>query len=358
MATIFDVAKLAEVSIKTVSRVLNDEPSVRPSTRTRVKDAMTKLSYRPHSGARSMRSSKSRLVGMITSAISSTPDQPYQAGLSAIHIVKGVQMACRAAGKTLMIADSGNDPAEVEELIGTFLAHRVEGVIVAAEYHRPVALPPRSAAPLVLVNCFDGLGTPAVVPDDSYGQQLAVRHLLERGHRRIGYVGLHEDMVAGRLRRKGFARACADAGLARTDTPIRYGDDRPIGPRHLLLESAITELLALKNRPTAICFGNDLMAMRAKGILDRMGVRIPEDLSIVGYDDDTMITETLSPPLSTVTLPYCAMGQAAVAALIALSIVEPADRVAPPQHIRGEFVARGSVAPYSGAAARPIAKAG
>ena len=343
MATIFDVAKLAEVSIKTVSRVLNDEPSVRAATRERVKDAMAKLSYRPHSGARLMRSSKSRLVGMITSAISSTPDLPYQAGLSAIHIVKGVQAACRAAGKTLMIADSGDDPNEVEELIGTFIAHRVEGVIFASDYHRQVVLPLRPDTPLVLANCFDEHGTPAVVPDDVFGQELAVQHLVERGHRRIGYVGLPDELVAGRQRRESFRHTCKKAGLAESDTPFRVGTEPPPKAGHAPLEPALIELLSLKKRPTAICFGNDLMAMRAQGILDRMGLRVPADLSIVGYDNDTAITEAMSPRLSTVTLPYSAMGQAAVDALAARTDDGRSDPPADPRHIRGSFVARDSV---------------
>ncbi|MEM7445371.1 MAG: LacI family DNA-binding transcriptional regulator, partial [Pseudomonadota bacterium] len=304
MATVFDVAKLAGVSIKTVSRVVNDEPSVRPSTRDRVRQAIDKLEYRPHSGARLMRSSKSGIVGMISDAVSSVLEDPLNAGLSSIHIVRGVQEACREAGKILMIADQGpeEDDVDVATLLRTFESHRVEGVIYAAPYHRQIALPLPRGLPLVLVNCFDGLSTPSVLPDDAGGQQILVEHLLKAGHRRIAYVGLDENMVAGRLRGDAFRKACADAGLSGNATPTYVGIDATSEDSLNDLHDILQEICALSERPTAICFGNDLMAMRGMEMLEQMGLRIPEDISVAGYDNDENLVKYLKRPLTTVTL--------------------------------------------------------
>ena len=201
MATIFDVARLAGVSIKTVSRVVNREASIRPATMAKVHHAIELLGYEPHRGARLMRSGKSGLIGVITGVLSGSDLPATSAGLSDLHLLRGAQRACSAAGKTLLIADMAGDPQVVESLLRTFVSHRVEGVIYTAPYHQQVMLPHPKNTPLVLVNCFDLARTPAMVPDDALGQERVVDFLVGLGHRRIGYVGLNEDMVAGRLRK-------------------------------------------------------------------------------------------------------------------------------------------------------------
>jgi len=345
MATVFDVAKLAGVSIKTVSRVVNDEPTVKPATRHRVQQAIEKLDYRPHSGARLMRSSKSGIVGMISDAVSSAVEDPLNAGLSGIHIVRGVQEACREAGKILMIADEGavDDRAGVAKLLRTFESHRVEGVIYAAPLHMQVALPLPKGLPLVLANCFDGLGTPCVLPDDAGGQALAVEHLVAAGHRKIAYVGLGEELVAGRLRRDAFRRACREAGLSETATPILIGFDATSETSLDDLRKSLTRLFKRTSPPTAVCFGNDLMAMRGIEMLERIGLSVPGDVSVVGYDNDENLLRYLKRPLTTVTLPYHEMGRAAVGTL--LQRRNPADgrASAASQLVRGELVERSSV---------------
>lgn len=345
MATVFDVAKLAGVSIKTVSRVVNDEPSVKPATRDRVQQAIEKLDYRPHSGARLMRSSKSGIVGMISDAVSSAVEDPLNAGLSGIHIVRGVQEACREAGKILMIADEGavDDRAGVAKLLRTFESHRVEGVIYAAPFHSQVALPLPKGLPLVLANCFDGLGTPCVLPDDAGGQALAVEHLVAAGHRKIAYVGLGEELVAGRLRRDAFRRACRDAGLSETATPVLIGFDATSEASLAELRKSLTRLFKRTSPPTAICFGNDLMAMRGIEMLERMGLGVPSDVSVVGYDNDENLVRYLKRPLTTVTLPYREMGRVAVGALLHHPAPGNGRASAASQLVRGGLVERSSV---------------
>lgn len=357
MATVFDVAKLAGVSIKTVSRVVNDEPSVRPATRDRVRQAIEKLDYRPHSGARLMRSTKSGIIGLISDAVSSALEDPLNVGLSGIHIVRGVQEACRETGKILMIADEGavEDAAGVARLLRTFESHRVEGVIYAAPHHQQVALPLPRGMPLVLVNCFDGLATPCVLPDDAAGQALAVTHLVGAGHRRIAYIGLDTNLAAGRLRGDAFRRACIEAGLPEAITPMRSGLDATSETSLADLYGILRQLFSGSEPPTAICFGNDLMAMRGMEMLEEFGLQIPRDVSVIGYDNDENLVRYLKRPLTTVTLPYREMGRAGVRRLLdrkGLADAPPGPAV---ELVRGGLVTRSSVA--SPASANAIAEA-
>ena len=141
MATIYDVARVAKVSPKTVSRVLNGDAPVGRETRVAVEAAIAQLGYVPSNAARMMRSNRSGLVGLITGAISTTQEPTQPAGLPDLFIVQGIQQAMAQSGMTLMIADTGGQLDKAAPLIQTFLCHRVEGLIYVAEYHQHVALP-------------------------------------------------------------------------------------------------------------------------------------------------------------------------------------------------------------------------
>ena len=341
MATIFDVAQLAGVSIKTVSRVVNREASIRPETIEKVNRAIGLLGYQPHHGARMMRSGKSGLIGVITGLLSGSDLPPTSAGLSDLHLLRGAQKACAAAGKTLLVADMGGDPQRVEALLRTFVAHRVEGVIYTAPYHQEVFLPRPKATPLVLVNCFDRSGTPAVVPDDELGQARVVDHLVARGHRRIGYIGITEGMVAGRLRKASFEASVARHGLDASRCPVRVGGTMSTSEPFTPLPAVLEEVMRLPKRPTALCLGNDVMALHAMRWLNAMGLHLPQDVAVMGFDDDGKICEATAPRLSTVTLPYYEMGQAAVERLLDEMAGRPAP-AEPWQLIAGDIVERDS----------------
>ena len=341
MANIFDVAQLAGVSIKTVSRVVNRESPIRPATLEKVQRAIDLLGYEPHHGARLMRSAKSGLIGFITGLFSDAEVATPRGGLSDLHILRGAQLASRAAGKTLLAADMGGGPHTVDALLRTFAAHRVEGVIYTAPYHQQVLLPQPKGTPLVLVNCFDLTRTPAVVPDDALGQSRIVDHLVAQGHRRIGYVGVDENMVAGRLRKAAFLESCARHGLVALHCPVRIGPTLQAPDPFVPLGAALKDIVSLPVRPTALCMGNDVMALHTIRLLEALGLGVPQDIALMGFDNDELICEAVRPRLSTVVLPYFEMGRIGVERLLELIAGQgaPADAW---QRVAGDVVIRDS----------------
>ena len=207
MATIYDVAAYAGVSPKTVSRVINGDAPVSDKTRSKVETAIAALGYIPSSAARIMRSHRSGLVGLITGAISRTGENTGGHGMPDMFLIKGIQQQIRAQGKILRIADIDNklgQPGQMEPLIRTFMEHRAEGILYVAGFHQEVLLPEvPNRCPMVLVNCFDSAGTPAVLPDDEAGQYGLVRRIIQSGHKRIAYVTLQPGVEATRLRLAG-----------------------------------------------------------------------------------------------------------------------------------------------------------
>lgn len=319
MATIHDVAKAAGVSAKTVSRVLNGDAPVNVHTREKIEAAMADLGYVPSSAARMMRSNRSGIVGLITGAISGAQDDARPGGLPELPILQGIQKVMAELGKTLMIADTGGTAAAVPRLVRSFLQYRVEGLIYVAAHHQKVDLPGIPGAPkLVLANCFDAAGTPAILPDDRAGQRALVAAILRAGHRRIAYLTLPDELLATGLRRQGYRDAFEAAGLTVDPALVCAAEIDGREQDAELLEQAIDEMLALEAPPTALCCGNDKMAMQAYGILRTRGIEVPRQMSVAGYDNYRLIAESLYPPLTTAELPYHAIGEAAARRLLAL----------------------------------------
>lgn len=310
MATIYDVAKAAGVSPKTVSRVMNGDAPVNVRTRETVEAAMGRLGYVPSSAARTMRSGRTGLVGLVTGAISGS--QVGGGGLPDLFIVQAIQQTLAAEGMTLLISDSGGDVQRVPALARTLREHRVEGLFYVAKHHMRIDFPVAGSGDrLVLVNAFDAAGTPCVVPDDRHGEHALVAAVIAAGHRRIGFLTLATELVAQGLRLEGYRRALAEAGIA-YDPALVIDADHDGGPEErAALDAAIARLLGLDAPPTVLCCGNDRLAVAVYGLLRARGLAVPEEMSVAGYDDYRVISETLYPQLTTVELPYSRMGEAA-----------------------------------------------
>lgn len=306
--TITDVARLADVSITTVSFVLNEAPerSIADGTRRRVRAAAEQLGYRPNAAAKVLRTRRSDTIGFITDEVASTP--------FAGNIIRGAREAAWAHGKVLIVVDTGYDAAVAASAVEVMLERRVEGIIFAAKYHRAVAPPPSAGeVPTVLLDCVAvDRSLPSVVPDEAGGGRTATEALLRKGHRRIGFINLIPGIPASTGRLDGYAAALRRHGIKFDPLLVRYTDSDVPGRGY----RAARELLALADPPTGIFCGNDRTAMEVYDAVKGRGLRIPEDVAIVGFDDMEIIAAHLRPALSTVALPHAAMGRWAVEFLI------------------------------------------
>ena len=305
--TIRDVATRSGVSVTTVSHVLNDVPGkrVNPETRERVQAAARELSYRPNRLAQGLRLQRSDTIGFVSDHIATSP----HAGLTIV----GAQQAASEYGSLLLLMNSGTD-AELEgREIRALLDRQVDGIIYAAEYHR-VLTPPallRPSRTVLLDARTEGAQWASAVPDERGGALTAMRELLGQGHRRIGHLRNIDDIPATWGRLDGYRQALQGAGLAAPDDLVATDvSDADGGYR------AGMQLLDRPDRPTGLFCFNDRMAMGAYQAATALGLDVPTDVSIVGFDDQQIISAGLRPGLTTVALPHLEMGQWAVHTLM------------------------------------------
>jgi len=305
VSTIHDVAEKAGVSIKTVSRVLNDASSVSEKTRKRIEQAMHALDFAPSAAARMLRGRPTDLVAVIAEELTTTPDSS--------EIIKGIQSVCEELGKMLIIGETGGKASSANRLVADMRTRRVEAFIFATPFHRAVTLNEMlGQTPTVLANCFEvNPHHPQVIPDDEGGGYAAAQVVLQAGHRKIAFLQLIAGMVATDLRLRGFHQAMQEHGVVPNAKWIVHGATPNDGGEFSQLTETIERLFANANRPTAILCGNDKMAMRVIFILQHRGLRVPEDVSVVGFDDFRLISEALDPGLTTVALPYREIGELA-----------------------------------------------
>lgn len=305
-----DVAAEAGVSVTTVSLILNDHPLARASeqTRQRVFDAAERLNYRPNRVARGLRAGTSEMIGLLTEEIAATP----HAG----RIILGAQEAASRHNLTLAIINSPlqADADERRDDVRALMDRQVDGIIYATVYHDVVSPPEEQrTVPSVLIGAVDRRGVlPAVIPDEPQGARDAVSMLAELGHRRIAFVDNAIDVPATRGRRAGYLEAMAAADLEVDPRLLAEGVGEARGGH-----AATLALLDAGGDPTAIFAYNDRMAMGIYRALYERGLRVPEDVSVVGFDDQDPIPESLFPPLTTVALPHYEMGAWAVDTLAA-----------------------------------------
>ncbi|MDQ0925332.1 LacI family transcriptional regulator [Pseudarthrobacter sp. W1I19] len=334
-----DVALAAGVSVTTVSHVLNDVSYARVSaeTRDKVRSAATQLGYGPNRLAQALRSRRTGMLGLVSEDIATTP----HAG----RILLGADDAARARGYTLMVINTSGTagPASREADVEALLERQVDGILYATMYHRTVDAPPNlGKVPAVLVDAVSA-GEPitSVVPDEYGGASTAVETLLAAGHLRVGFINNTEDVPSTRGRLRGFRETLNRAGLDGDAAPVRSASSDAQGGY-----DAARRILQGDNPPSALFCYNDRMAMGAYRAAAELGLSIPSDLSVVGFDDQELIAANLHPGLTTVALPHYEMGAWAAQRLI--DTVEgtqlPDAAVPEPVLLDCPLVARGSVA--------------
>jgi LacI family transcriptional regulator len=316
-----DVARHAGVSQTTVSFVLNnaETSNIPAETRKRVLESIADLGYRPNILAQGLRMKRSGFFGFITDTIAISP----HAG----KIFEGAQDMAWENGKTLLLVNTKADPKIEATAVDLLLGSRVEGIIYATMYHRPVTLPAAlHNVPTVLLDCFvEDHQLPSVVPDEFGGGYTAVQYLLEKGHRRIGFVNHVENIPAAIGRLKGYKSALHDYGI-------------PFAPELVSCTEGHTDngfpcarqLLQNKNRPTALFCFNDRTAMGVYDAIRQLNLKIPEDVAVVGFDNQEIIAAHLYPALTTMELPHYQMGVWGVQKLV--EILSDAEQTQPVQH--------------------------
>ncbi|MGH9246439.1 MAG: LacI family DNA-binding transcriptional regulator [Acidimicrobiales bacterium] len=309
--TIADVARRAGVSKGLVSLALNDRPGVAPTTRARILEAAGDLDWRPSQAALALTHDRAYAVGFVLARPASllAADPFFPAFISGVE----TELSARRSALVLQVVDDvGSELAVYKQLTAD---RRVDGVIVAdlrVEDPRPAALA-RLDLPAVTLGRPDGpRGGPAVVLDDQPGVAAAVEHLATLGHERIAYVAGPEELLHARHRRNAWRGALERLGLP--EGPLMPGDFSGASG------SAATEQLldqSPSRRPSAVVFANDLMAVAGMSAAQRRGVRVPDELSVVGFDD-AALAGYVHPPLTTVAQDAAAWGRAATRALLDL----------------------------------------
>jgi LacI family transcriptional regulator len=305
--TIEDVARAAGVSAMTVSRVINHGTNVRESTRAAVLEAIEQLNYSPNTAARSLAAGQATHIGLLYA----NPSAAYLA-----QFLIGALHAARSAGVHLVIESCESEDADEQaEVTRRFATSDVEGVVLP---------PPLSESQPIMAE-LDAMGIPVVTVamgapqedslnvriDDHAAAMEMTRYLLDLGHRNIGFIKGHPNHIASHDRHRGFCDALTEAGIDCDKAPCEQG--------YFSYRSGLTageRMLARSDRPTAIFASNDDMAAATISVAHRMGLTVPDDISIVGFDDTALAT-SVWPELTTVKQPISAMAEAALELLIA-----------------------------------------
>ncbi|MGL6382762.1 HTH-type transcriptional regulator GalR [Aeromonas caviae] len=307
MATIKDVALLSGVSVATVSRVINHSPKASQASRDAVFKAMHELNYHPNANARALAHQNNDTLGLIVADVS----DPFFGTM-----VKAVEQVAQATGNFLLIGNGYHDAAKEKHVIEQLIGHRCSGLVVHAKMLPDEELIQMMSYVLgmVLINrIVPGFESRCVALDDRYGSWLATRHLIQEGHKKIGFLCSNHQISDSQDRLQGYLDALQEHNIPVDERLISRGSPDELGG-----EAAMTELLSRGQQMTAVVCYNDSMAAGALSVLSDNGIDVPQDLSLVGFDD-VLISRYLRPRLTTVRYPIIAMATQAAELAIALA---------------------------------------
>ena len=328
-ATIRDVAERADVSVASVSRVLTGAGPVTEATRKKVMEAVEALQYVPHSGARSLSTSKTQTIGVIL---------PDLYGEFFSELIRGMDVGARALGYHLIVSSSHDDAEEASAAIRS-MRGRVDGLIVLSPHLDAANLATSLAGrlPILLMNGGAGAGRPSIVVDNHGGAVQAVEHLIATGRRRIAHISGPTGNLEAEARLAGYLEAMARANLP--TTVVEGAFTQASG------HQAAAELADRAERPDAIFAGNDMMAVGAMLALQEAGLAVPDDVALVGFDD-VPIASLVRPGLTTLRIRIAETGRSALERLVRL--IKASGDAAPDtacETVRPELVVRASSSP-------------
>jgi DNA-binding LacI/PurR family transcriptional regulator len=333
--TIKQVADAAGVSVATASRALsNSDHPINPETKQRILEVAQQLNYRPNQVARSLRTDRSPIIGIICDDITSD---------FTTVIVRGIQDRLKAEGYFCIVINTDWNPDNEQKAIHDLAGHSIEGIIFAETTHqfadRELNLGDKKS--VFVHRLFANGSANSIVPDEIYGGHLATQHLIQLGHRRIGHVLGSHEYFSSEERLQGYKLALEEAGIPFDPTLVAEGG-YALEPGY----RGARQLLELPEPPTAIFAANDLSAVGTIYAAQDLGLHLPDDLAIVGYDDQSIVPTIVRPNLTTVTLPCFEMGQASAELL--LSLIQKDVTLKEEIKIKGKLIVRESCGSQSG----------
>lgn len=325
-----DIARAAKVSHSTVSRALRDSPLVNAETAERIKKIARDSNFRVSALARGLATGRTNSIGVVVTTLA----DPFIA-----EVATGIQEAANIRSYSIILANASGDPEREMKVVQSFEERRVDGIVVLSSRVGSVYVPvlAEMKIPIVLINSLHpGDFAQSVMIDNVGASHAATRFLIQLGHKRIGYIGDRFGAQANAGRHKGYRQAIENYGLVYRTELVVDGDASPEGGVH-----AMEQLLTLNDPPTAVFCFNDMTAIGALNAASHHGLRAPEDISVVGFDDLMIASYTL-PPLTTIRQPKQEMGRMATEILLNLlsgSMTETS------RILKGDLIVRESTAP-------------
>lgn len=330
--SIKDIARLARVSHPTVSRALQGSPLVSAKTAEKIRRIAREEGYRPSAVARGLVTRRTRTIGLAVTAIS----DPFTS-----EVATGIEQTASDHGYRVFLADTNADPEREKKVVQALAEQRVDGIIVTSSrvgvLH--MATLAEMQVPIVLVNDQHddqaGVAVHSVLIMNEDGTRSLTNHLIKLGHRRIAYIGDQFGYQSDVERQAGYRSALEEARIKVREELVTHGDGKAEAAVRVM-----NGLLALSQPPTAVVCYNDMTALGAMRAIRMHGLSIPEDISVVGFDDLFLAAYT-EPPLTTMRQPMRQMGQQAMESLLKLMNNEP---TAPQIRIKAEMIVRNSTA--------------
>ncbi|CZF85685.1 HTH-type transcriptional repressor PurR [Grimontia marina] len=305
MATIKDVARLAGVSTTTVSHVINKTRFVAENTTKKVWAAVDELNYAPSAVARSLKCNSTRTIGMLVTKSTN----PFFA-----EVVHGVEEYCYKEGYTLILCNTEGNLSKQRDYLRMLAEKRVDGLLVmCSDLNEELLslLEKKQDLPMVVMDWgTEHINTDCIQDNAELGGYIATKHFIENGHTKIGCISGQMDKLTCRERLDGFRKALEEAGLTYNPDWIVEADFECDSA-----EEAANKLVALEERPTAIFCFNDIMALAAISTFRQAGLDVPNDISIIGYDNIDL-AGFFSPPLTTIHQPKNRLGKTAIKLLM------------------------------------------